>query len=261
MSGTTIAILVLLATQSATTPSPAAILYEGDRANVSFEPGQLSKEQIERFVSQVERGIKDIESYLNGGARLVRPDAKISYRVASDIPMSRSFRRSVLLPMERVKTETAPYLHETTHVLMPLRGGDMWLGEGFCSYVQSYVAEHIGGYDGYVFSWGGNANVDRLARRALAQEAGKSVLPYVGGPGIPDAIWQERRQVAAPFYVLSHSFVKYLIEKGGLPLVQDMVRADDAGAALERSTKRNLAQWKADWLLSLDSSATPPRSP
>ena len=63
--------------------------------------------------------------------------------------------------------------------------------------------------------------------------------------------WEERRQVAAPFYVLSHSFVKHLVERAGLPAVKSLLLVDDVPAALARTTARSLAQWKEDWLASL----------
>ena len=197
----------------------------------------------------VDKGIADIESYLSEAPA---ERARIAYQVRADIPISRTFRRTVELPLERVRTDTAPYLHETVHMLVRVRSRSMWLSEGFASFVQSSVAEQKGGYDGYVFSWGGNANVDRLARRHLARDTGKSVLPFVGGAGSPPEVWEERRQVAAPFYVLSHSFVKFLVEQAGLAAVKEMLRADDVSAALERTTRRGLPQWKADWLASLN---------
>jgi hypothetical protein len=78
------------------------------------------------------------------------------------------------------------------------------------------------------------------------------VLPFVAGVGSPPEVWEERRQVAAPFYVLSHSFVKYLVEHAGLAVVKEVVDAEDVSAALERATKRSLGQWKAEWLASLE---------
>ncbi len=225
------------------------IRYEAGRATVYFEAGQFSPEQMERFARLAERGIVDVATYLNGGPPPDPP--RITFHVRSNLEMSRSFRRSVLLPAERVRNDRAPYLHETTHVVMPARSDCLWLSEGFASYVQSYVAEHVGGYDGYVFSWGGNANVDRLARRHLARDGGRAVLPYVGAGGSPSEIWQERRQVAAPFYVLSHSFVKHLVERAGLPAVKALLLVDDVPAAIARATTRSLEQWKADWLASL----------
>lgn len=230
--------------------------YEAERASVYFETGEFTAAEMERFVRLVDRGIGDIEMYLKDGTQQKVGEApKITYHVRGNIPMSRSFRRTVLLPAERVKQDAAPYLHETTHVLMRTRSDCMWLSEGFASFVQSHVAEHMGGYDGYVFSWGGNANVDRLARRYLTRDTGRAVLPFVAGEGNPSEVWEERRQVAAPFYVLSHSFVKHLVEHASLSAVKEMAQADDAAAVLERLTKRSLAGWKADWLTSLENGA------
>jgi hypothetical protein len=165
--------------------------------------------------------------------------------------MSRAYRRTVLLPMERVQADSAPYLHETTHVLLPTRCDCMWLGEGFASYVQSYVSENLGGYDGAVFSRGGNREVDRHARRHLGRASGRAVLPYVGGPGSPPRIEAERRRVAAPFYVLSHSFAKFLVERAGLEAVRDAHRTRDATAVIERATGVTVDRLKAEWLASL----------
>jgi hypothetical protein len=224
------------------------VRYQAARATVYFEAGQFAPDEMERFARLAERGIADIETYLSAA----RDDGRrITFHVRSNLEMSSSFRRTVLLPAERVKQDRAPYLHETVHALMPSRSGCLWLSEGFASFVQSHVAEHIGGYDGYVFSWGGNGNVDRLARRHLAREGGRAVLPFVGADGSPAQIWEERREVAAPFYVLSHSFVKHLVEHAGLGTVKALLAADDVGAALARATSRSVTQWKAEWLAAL----------
>lgn len=232
--------------------TPDGVRYETPRATVHFDAGAFTPEQMERFVRLLAKGIADIESHLYPVAAGAREVPRISYQVRASFPMSRTFRRTVELPAERVKMDRAPYLHETTHVLMPVRSRSMWLSEGFASYVQSYVAEHKGGYDGYVFSMGGNANVDRLARRHLARDGGKRVLPFVAGAGSPPDVWEKRRQVAAPFYVLSHSFVKYLVEHAGLETVKKLVGAEDVDAALRRETRRDLGAWKADWLATLN---------
>jgi hypothetical protein len=223
--------------------------YETPRATVAFDAQGLTAEQRERFVRLVLKGILDIEAYLG-----LEAGPHITYAVRADIPISRTLRRSTIeLPLERVRTDSAPYLHETTHALLRMRSRSMWLSEGFASFVQSSVAETKGGYDGYVFSRGGNAAVDRLARRYLERENGKSVLSFVGVPGSPPEVWEERRQVAAPFYVLSHSFVKYVAESAGLSVVKDLIQAEDPDAALSAATGRGLQSWKADWLARLES--------
>jgi hypothetical protein len=234
----------LVAAGSLATGEPDHVRYQTERATLYFEAGQLTGSQMERFAAMAEQGIADIESFLGTRSR----PAVITFRIDSEIEMSRAFRRTVWLPMQRVKSDSAPYLHETAHVLLPTRCHCPWLGEGFASYVQAYVSENIGGYDGVVFSRGGNPGVDRLARRYLATDAGQAVLPYVGGEGAPPGIEWDRRRVAAPFYVLSHSFVKFLVERTGLEPVKSLHDAAEPQAALQRLTGRSVDYWLAEWL-------------
>ncbi|MEO8501108.1 MAG: hypothetical protein ABI565_09345, partial [Vicinamibacteria bacterium] len=145
----------------------------------------------------------------------------------------------------------APYLHEATHVLVPMSEDCLWISEGFASYVQSYVAEKVGGYDGYVFSWGGNRNIDRLARRTLNSDLGRAALPYVGGMEEPADLFEKRREVAQPLYVLAHSFVKFMVEGASLDQVKSLVQAADIPGSAKQITGRTIDEWKADWLAML----------
>ena len=235
------------------------VRYEMSRATVVFEGGQFSAEQMGRFAVLADRGVADIDALLNASeGAIARPGVtppRILFVVSASQGMSQTFRRRVMLPAERVRNDSAPYLHETTHALMPMRAECLWLSEGFASYVQSYVAEHIGGYDGIVFSRGGNANVDRLARRHLRSPGGEGVLPYVGGAGEPPNLIENRRQVAEPLYVMSHSFVKYLVERTSLDQVHRLALSADVEALAPRLIGRTIESWKAEWVANV---MTPP---
>jgi hypothetical protein len=163
--------------------------------------------------------------------------------------------RTVSLMLERVRSDSAPYLHETVHVLVPSPNRSVWLREGFASYVESYVSENIGGYDAHVFVKTGNRGVDGEAARWLTREAGRTVLPWVGTPGEPPEMLEERRRVAAPFYVLSQSFAKFLVQRVGLGPLIGVVSARDPEAALARVSGRTVEDWKADWLRTLPAGA------
>jgi hypothetical protein len=231
-----------------------SIRYQTDRATLYFEPGHLTREEMARFAAIADRGIADVASYLGADrdARALVPD-RITFEIGSGFGMARAYRNTIYLPVERVRDDSAPYLHETAHVLLPTRCRCPWLAEGFASYVQSYVSEHRGGYDGAVFSRGGNANVDQLAKRYLATGGGQEVVAYVGGESAPPRVEADRRGVAAPFYVLSHSFTKFLVEELGLELVKGLHDASEPGARLKRETGRDLASWREEWLDNLRS--------
>ena len=228
------------------------VRYDLSRATVLFEAGAFTAEEMGRFAVLADRGVQDIDTLLNHadpGAKLGPP---VTFVVRDGIPMSRTFRRTIMLPADRVHRDSAPYLHEATHVLIPMTEECLWISEGFASYVQSYVAERIGGYDGYVFSWGGNRNIDRLARRTLNSDLGRVALPYVGGGGEPSDLFEKRREVAQPLYVLAHSMVKFMVEGSGLDQVKTLVQAADISGSARRLTGRSIEEWKADWLAMLN---------
>jgi hypothetical protein len=227
------------------------IRIDTSRATLYYDDSTLTAAQAARFAERVDKGIGDIESYLRPAAPEGLREGRIVYRVGQDLPYSTTRGRNVSLMVERVRTNSAPYLHETVHVLVPSPHRSVWLTEGFASYVESYVSENLGGYDAHVFSKTGNRGVDGEASRWLSHDLGQSVLPFVGTPGEPPDIRSERRRVAAPFYVLSHSFAKFLVQRVGLASVLQAVSSRDPEGALARASGRTALEWKADWLRSL----------
>ena len=224
---------------------------ETGRATLYYEDGALTSAQAARFSQLVEKGIGDIEAYLRPAAAGGLREGRIIYHVGQDLPYSVTRGRNVSLMVERVRNDSAPYLHETVHVLVPSPNRSVWLTEGFASYVESHVSENSGGYDAHVFSKTGNRGVDGEAARWLGRDLGQSVLPFVGAPGEPPDIRSERRRVAAPFYVLSQSFAKFLVQRAGLGPVLQAVSSRDPEGELSRLSGRPVGEWKAEWLRSL----------
>lgn len=225
---------------------PAQI--DTERATLYFEDGALTPPEAARFAQLVNQGIVDIESYLRPAAPTGLREGKIIFRIRDDLPYSMTRGRTISLMLERVHTDSAPYLHETVHVLVPSANRSVWISEGFASYVESYVSENIGGYDAHVFSRAGNRGVDGEAARWLGRDGGQVVLPFVGAPGEPDEMTSERRRVAAPLYVMSQSFVKFLVARIGLGRVIALVSSRDPEAELEETSGRTVQSWKTEWL-------------
>lgn len=219
-----------------------------DHASLWFDSGALGPYQMDRFSKLVNRGIMTIEDHLG---RSHRGRQKIQYFISNRVDISHSTSRSIFLPIDMVRDRTAPYLHETTHVLVPCDDCPMWFSEGLASYVQSYISEHAGGYDGGVFSQNGNRGINQEARRWLASDSGQAVAPYIGVSGEPPAINYDRSNVAAPFYVMAQSFVRFIVRRAGIEKVRLVFGADDFDAAMLSATGKSVAQWKEQWLADL----------
>lgn len=218
---------------------------ETERAVVDFDPVGLDAGERETFARLADRGVGDLERLLfkDGGSR-----EPVRFVVTAAVDMSRTFGRTVLLPLRRVKGQEAPYLHEAVHALLPSPHHSTWLTEGLACYLESWVAEHVGGYDAHVFTRAGDRTIHGAAMGYLKSDLGREVLPWVGVPGEPPHLFEDRAGVARPFYVLSHSFTKYLVERLGLAAVVTLAGGRDPEGAISRLTGRETEVWRAEWL-------------
>src|SRR5262245_26571322 len=66
--------------------------------------------------------------------------------------------------------------------------------------------------------------------------------------GRPPGIFHDRGRVAAPYYVLSHSFLKFLVDRLGVQVVAGLLDTEDVAAALLARSGRTVEALKADWL-------------
>jgi len=239
------------------------VRLESERAVLEYEGGDLDASEAEAFLKLADRGVADIEALvapgLPGWARRQEP---IRFVVGSRMAISRTRGHTVALPLARVLGRSAPYLHETVHALVPTRGDRVWLSEGLASYLESWVSENRGGYDAHVFTRAGNGGIHEAARRCLATGPGQAVLPWVGARGEPPSMEEDRAGVARPFYVLSQSLTKHVVDRAGLTaVVEALVAGEDEG--LLRATGRTEADWKREWLRAIGAArlASSPRSP
>ena len=230
------------------------------RTVLESEPGVLDPADARAFSDLLDRGVADIEALvgpsLPSWARRFEP---VRFIVSERTTMSRTYGSVVQLPADRVRARSAPYLHESVHVLVPFRGSRVWLSEGLACYLESWVSENRGGYDAHVFTRAGDRGIHAAAGRWLSSDAGRAVLPWVGEAGQPEELEQDRSGVARPFYVLSHSLTKYLVDSAGLDHVVRVATASDAPSIFERETGRSESQWKRDWLAALAAPAASAR--
>jgi hypothetical protein len=217
------------------------------RATLYFEPQGLTPEQRKEFADLVDQGIRHVQSFL----KLPGRKDKLEYYVSARVRISHFSGAGIFLPLQRVAERNAPYLHETAHALIPGDTRSVWLAEGFASFVESSVSEKYGGYAGRVFVLGGNREVDREAQNHLETDGGKNAVVYIAAHGVPRGFYYDRLRVAAPYYVLAHSFIKFLVAKTGLKRVLALHRPEDAVTALEESTGKTAELWRSEWLASI----------
>ncbi len=218
------------------------------RAVVRYEREALLREEAAAFAVLAARGIHEVERLVGRHWR-----AGLRFELRSDARISTTRGRTISIPAYRVRAHTAPYLHEIAHALLPCRRAPPWFSEGLACYLESAIGERGAGYDSRLFTLDGNRGVHDDARRWLADPRGRKVLPFIGTRGMPAGILADRRNVAAPFYVLSHSLVKLLVERAGMDAVLRSARARRFAPEVQRATGKTLPAWRAEWLCGLRS--------
>jgi hypothetical protein len=248
---------------------------ETDRAVFWFDRGGSTVEERNSLAERVNKGIADLEQCLGihfDPNRFPVPPTGVPAEFAQKIPyfvtdsagishLDHFGRPRLFLLLRRLRTNSIPYLHETAHLLLFQTGErhghfEAWLAEGSASYIEDYVAEHMGGQPGRVFTKGGNIGVDAEALAYLKTENGRSVVSYIGAHGVPPTLQTDRANIAAPFYVLSQSFCKYLFENVGLSKMEKLnaMMWEEPGpteAKVERLTGKAHDVWRSEWLASI----------
>lgn len=212
--------------------------------------GSLTDEQVGAFATLAEKGAADIARFTG-----VEPPARIVIYLSRRVEISHTYTASVrhesrvFIDSTRVADHDAPYLHELVHAVVG-NGGAMWLEEGFASWVASSVATTYGGYYAPVLS-APNDGVDTQARgvveRARGTEEPRNWFTSED-PQLPSQ--HERRN----FYIVSHSFTKFLAASLGTKQLVTIFRADDA-SALPRISGVSIDEWRQRWISKLGESA------
>ena len=182
---------------------------------------------------------------------------------------------AVFIPINRVLSGLAPYLHEASHELLAptapfygweyadtLRGAaaarnmPLWLFEGVPDYLAQSAAQVGNLQEGDVFEIGGLAKVDSVcAARAQASPRRDEILRTVGATGRVEALFTtDRAQVAPIFYACAQSMTKLLVETIGVQQTVDLFPAMQDGsweAAIATAATVPLATLRTRWLVRL----------
>jgi hypothetical protein len=254
--------------------------YETDHLVLYIDKGILSSGESSQFANGLERMFVATAAYVRHrfDARQ-RGVSKPTYYLTDRAGISHvNGVANVFLFAKRVIPRPAIAIHETTHLLLdsdpkaPRNREDLspeeekrayaflghWLPEGFADYVAVDLAPRLGLHGPLSpFLKGDKSTVDTEAREWLNDPRGRAVVPFVASHGEPDNLLADRENVAPPFYVLSLSFVKYLVEHTGVATVAQLYEKHSNGeASIEEDVKRitgtDLAIWRQRWLPQVD---------
>jgi hypothetical protein len=142
----------------------------------------------------------------------------------------------VFMPLSSDPYSFHNYLHELTHLLTPQHSD--WVSEGLAVYLNDKLGGD-GGFPNY------GSDIDQLALSYLNET---DILENVGDETYYPSRSELMTGVGQGWYILSGSFVKYMIEKTGIESFMQIYSAPDMQAGLEEITKKTLREWKTEWL-------------
>lgn len=251
--------------------------FETDHVIVYVDKSLLTTDAEREFAQNIERMFVATSEYLRRGFdRAARKTAKPEYYLTNRAGISHAEPTRIFLNAGRVISSPAIAIHETVHLLLmknpdaPRNRSDVtpeedprlmatsgvWLAEGLAGYVGYELAPRLNMEPDRLFVRGDKSTVDEEARQWIRDSRGARILPFAGSHGVPDGFFADRPNVAAPFYVLGQSFVRYLVQLAGLASIVRLYEEHfDGTRSIEDDVKRitgnDLVRWRTEWLEAL----------
>jgi len=256
------------------TAPTAADRIETDHVIVYIDKGLLTTEAEREFAQGIDRMFVAASTYLQREFDpTLRKTAKPAYYLTNRAGLSHAESTRIFLNAGRVIPSPAIAIHESVHLLLmknpdaPRNRSDLtpeedarltasygaWLAEGFAGYVTYELAPRLNLEPDRLFVKGDRTTVDEEARQWIRDPRGARVLPFAGSSGVPDGFLADRANVAAPFYVLGQSFIKYLVQHAGLAAITQLYEEHFDGTRpisddVQRITGKGLVRWRTEWL-------------
>ncbi|GHE32499.1 hypothetical protein [Vulcaniibacterium thermophilum] len=234
-------------------------------------PGEMPAERAQALAQTLDRTAAAVSALL--GRRLDTAhyaDDRLHVFVASGIGASHVYagydhmahdRPYLFFDLRKVRRGDAPFAHELAHVLV-WRFGSHSLREGLATYVELELAARGEASASGLFGMHDADSAESRAAAIARSDAGLRVLPWIGRNGHADAAVTslEDESSREAYYVLSQSFVRYLVTSLGLATVLDVHADADPEAALRARSGKPLEAWREAWWSALRASRGRPRS-
>jgi hypothetical protein len=231
-------------------------------------PGGFPDADVRAFAQDVARGLDAIERIV--GRRFDTAhyaEDTIQIFIAGEVGPSHVYggyaharhdRPYLFLDAAKVGAGQAPYLHELTH-LVAWRYASHSLREGLASYVELEASSMGWGLSSGLFGMTDAAAAEARARELLATPAAVNVAPHVGrgGPAPAAVTATDNPRARGAYYVLSQSFVRFLVDRIGMHRVVRLYETAETDDAYVEVTGVPLETWQAEWKAGLLANAPP----
>ncbi len=215
-------------------------VYLGERVVVWV----VNTEIAEKYVAEgkkIDEAIGNIETYLNTSLSDHYQEADRVHMFygstwAAFTPVDRYAKPVIFMPLSSDPHSFHNYVHELTHLLTPQHSD--WVSEGLAVYLNDKWGGE-GGYPNY------GADLDQLTHSYINR---LDILENIGDETYYPSRSDLRTSVGLGFYILSGSFVKYMVENTGIETFMQIYNAPNMQEGLEIKTKKTLQEWKTEWL-------------
>ena len=227
---------------------------ESGRATIWFEKESLSAAQADDFGRLAADGIVNIERLLGVQMDSARFGTnRIEYLVSGRVREPRIYdgpRPFVMLPLDGVKSRSAPYLALTVPLIAGI--GAMlpdWFKDGFASYVADTVRAAYGGYAALPINAEGKS-IEAHARSIASSGLGRITLPAIGANATLD-LANSNQPVRDAYFTLAHAYAKFVALRCSSVVMLMAARTGDVDGAI--GTCRSPSRLRAEWIASLSS--------
>ncbi|MFZ5972792.1 MAG: hypothetical protein ACOYXA_14490 [Bacteroidota bacterium] len=239
------------------------VKVEKGRVIAFFPKDSVSEERMNELVDSLNIGIEATLRYMGGPYQWqVFGDRPVTYYFEPGNFVSvTDIEGDIYIPLFRIQSNQAPWLHETMHALLRNKGGNwnersqvtlyfsmpIWLTEGMAEYLAVKVAaeDSIQKFD--LMKSGGYYKVDASCYKSLTEN--EALLSYMGEPGIPTRLLTNRKEFAPPFYNCACSFAKYLSETYGLNTMLTAISSfQKEMETIESLTGKNMETLRTEWV-------------
>jgi len=229
-----LALLALLVVACALSQLVSAQKVIATCERVEVDSDELTQSEADKYCKYAVSERRKVEKYWGATwTDTIRIQVSSAYTVAGALVTNQGKPGNITMPLARVKDMQGALLHEITHSYAP-NSPNRFLQEGIAVYLQEQLSEHPA-----FPNFGRDLHV--LAVPVASSVSSLESLNRVRYPTPLTVVMPER-----PAYLLAGSFVRFLIEKRGLPAFKTLYDTGSYEQAYQQSLEALERAWRSN---------------